>query len=48
MRLSIAIGACTSIMAVYNAAKRMAGAMGTSWNVLKAIQQIKETEARDW
>ena len=36
MRLSIAIGACTSIMAVYNAAKRMAGAMGTSWNVLKA------------
>ncbi|CAL1172368.1 unnamed protein product, partial [Cladocopium goreaui] len=40
MLLSIAIGACTSIMAVYNAAKRMAGAMGTSWNVLKVKRDM--------
>ena len=36
VRISIGIGACTSIMAVYNAAKRAAGAMGTSWHLLKA------------
>lgn len=40
MLISIGIGACTSIMAVYNAAKRAAGAMGTSWHLLKVKRDL--------
>ncbi|CAJ1374166.1 unnamed protein product [Effrenium voratum] len=45
MLLSIAVGACTSVLAVYNAAKRAAGAVGTSWQLLKVRRDMAKAAA---
>jgi len=42
MIISIAIGACTSMLAVYNAAKRAAEAAGTNWERLQSLHGMRQ------
>mmetsp|Transcript_15617 Transcript_15617/g.35889 ORF Transcript_15617/g.35889 Transcript_15617/m.35889 type:complete len:629 (+) Transcript_15617:53-1939(+) len=42
MIISITIGACTSMLAVYNAAKRAAEAAGTNWERLQSLHGMRQ------